>query len=55
MMTVQKCLDCLKNEIHSVVFAVVGDDGKPCTCVIDIMLAENERLYFLSGKGKRLL
>lgn len=52
MMTVQKCLDCLKNEIHSVVFATVGDDGKPYTCVIDVMLAENEKLYFLTAKGK---
>ncbi len=43
----------LKNEIHSTVFAVVDKNGQPKTCVIDIMLCDDNSLYFITAKGKK--
>lgn len=42
----------LKDEIHSVVFATVDEDGLPEARVIDIMLVDEDSLYFLTAKGK---
>lgn len=43
----------LKDEIHTVVFATIDEEGLPDTRVIDIMLFDSEGLYFITAKGKR--
>ncbi|WP_075590174.1 4Fe-4S binding protein [Labilibacter marinus] len=45
-------LQILVEEIHSVVVATVDDNGLPATRVIDIMLHDDESVYFLTAKGK---
>jgi Uncharacterized conserved protein len=45
-------LKLLQKEIHSTIIATVDSDGKPVTCVIDIMLCDEQGLYFLTAKGK---
>ena len=47
-------MDCLKllREIKDCAFATVGRDGLPKNRVIDVMLVEEERLYFLTARGK---
>ncbi len=42
----------LKDEIHSVILATTDDNHNPVTCVIDMMLADENGLYFLTAKGK---
>ncbi|MBR7006189.1 MAG: hypothetical protein IKH98_04705, partial [Candidatus Methanomethylophilaceae archaeon] len=37
---------------HSTVVATVDSDGLPVTCVIDMMYADENGLYFLTAKGK---
>lgn len=39
-------------DIHSTVFAALDDKGLPQTCVIDLMLADEKGLYFLTARGK---
>lgn len=39
-------------DIHSTVFATIDDKGLPQTCVIDLMLADEDGLYFLTARGK---
>ncbi len=51
-MTTQEILDILQRDIHSTVFATVDDQGLPQTCVIDLMLSDEEGLYFLTARGK---
>ena len=51
-MTPQNILQILQSEIHSVVFATLDEQGLPQTCVIDLMLAEEDGLYFLTARGK---
>ncbi len=51
-MTVSQILSFLQKEIHSTVFATVDDAGLPRTCVIYLMLADENGLYFLTAKGK---
>jgi uncharacterized pyridoxamine 5'-phosphate oxidase family protein/Pyruvate/2-oxoacid:ferredoxin oxidoreductase delta subunit len=45
-------LKILKDEIHSTVFATVDSQGLPVARVIDIMLADDNSLYFITAKGK---
>lgn len=45
-------LKILKNEIHSSVMATVDENGLPVTRVIDVMLVDDNTLYFLTAKGK---
>lgn len=52
-MTTTDILNLLQKEIHSTVFATVDRDGMPQTCVIDLMLLDENGLYFLTAKGKR--
>lgn len=52
-MTVNEILNKLVNEIHTTVVASNDLNGNPITCVIDMMLTENEKLYFLTAKGKK--
>lgn len=51
-MTTQEILDILQADIHSTVFATLDEHGLPQTCVIDLMLADDDGLYFLTAKGK---
>lgn len=51
-MNTKDYLSILRNEIHSVVMATTDNDGHPVTRVIDIMLADDTTLYFLTAKGK---
>ncbi|WP_417081872.1 4Fe-4S binding protein [Mobilibacterium timonense] len=47
----QKCLDILR-EIKDVAFATVDENGKPQVRIIDVMIVEDEKLYFCTGRGK---
>lgn len=51
-MTIEKILTFLKNNIHTVIMASNDEAGNPITCAVDIMLYENEKLYFLTARGK---
>lgn len=51
-MTTVEILDLLQQDIHSTVFATVDEKGLPQTCVIDLMLADENGLYFLTARGK---
>ena len=51
-MTALEILTILQRDIHSTVFATVDDSGLPQTCVIDLMLADENGLYFLTARGK---
>lgn len=51
-MTAQDILEFLQSRIHSTIVATVDDDGLPVTCVIDMMLADADGLYFLTARGK---
>ena len=44
-MKAQKYLDILR-EIKDVAFATVDENGKPQVRIIDVMIVENEKLYF---------
>ena len=39
-------------EMRDVVFATVAEDGTPRARIIDVMLVEGEKLYFLTAAGK---
>ena len=45
-------LKILKEEIHSTVIATVDREGLPVARVIDIMLVDDNSLYFITEKGK---
>lgn len=45
-------LKVLVEEIHSVVVATVDENGLPSTRVIDMMLYDDNGIYFLTAKGK---
>lgn len=51
-MKTKEYLRILKEDIHSAVIATVDGSGRPVTRVIDIMLADEDSLYFLTAKGK---
>ncbi|BCN30965.1 4Fe-4S binding protein [Anaeromicropila herbilytica] len=51
-MEVKDYLRILRDEIHSTVFATVDDQGLPVARVIDIMLADEYSIYFITAKGK---
>ncbi len=51
-MTTTEILTILQRDIHTTVFATVDEQGLPQTCVIDLMLADENGLYFLTAKGK---
>ncbi len=51
-MTVKEYLEYIVQQIHSVVVATVDEDGLPVACVIDMMYADENGLYFLTAKGK---
>ena len=45
-------LTILVEDIHSTTVATIGVDGHPQTRVIDMMLWDENGLYFLTAKGK---
>ena len=45
-------LRILVEEIHSTTIATIGADGHPQTRVIDMMLWDDQGVYFLTAKGK---
>lgn len=47
----QKYLTLLR-EIRDVAFATVSEDGKPQVRIIDVMIVEDEKLYFCTARGK---
>lgn len=51
-METAEILRILREEIHSAVFATVDEQGFPATRVIDIMLTDEDSLYFITAKGK---
>ena len=50
-MNVQRCLEILR-EVKDVAFATVDEKGLPQIRIIDVMLVENEKLYFCTARGK---
>lgn len=50
-MNTEKCLQILR-DIKDVAFATVDTDGLPQIRIIDIMLVENEKVYFCTARGK---
>lgn len=51
-MNTRDYLKILQKEIHSTVFATVDENGLPQARVIDIMLVDDNSLYFITAKGK---
>lgn len=50
-MNADRCLKMLR-EIKDVAFATVDENGKPQVRIIDVMSAEDEKLYFCTARGK---
>lgn len=51
-MNTKDYLQILQKEIHSTAFATVDDKGLPQVRIIDIMLVDDNSLYFLTARGK---
>jgi len=49
---VENYLKILTDDIHSVTIATIDSEGHPQTRIIDIMLWDNNGIYFLTAKGK---
>lgn len=45
-------IDYLVNSIHSTIIATIDSNNHPITRVIDMMLYDEEGIYFLTAKGK---
>lgn len=52
MMNTHDILKTLQKDIHTTIIATVDHQGNPYTCAIDMMLLEDETLYFLTARGK---
>lgn len=50
-MNAQDCLQILR-DVKDAAFATVGEKGLPQVRIIDVMLVENEKLYFCTARGK---
>ena len=48
----QDYLELLVENIHSTTIATIGADVHPQTRVIDMMLCDEQGVYFLPAKGK---
>ena len=44
----------ISDVIHTTIVATVDDEGLPVTAAIDMMLSDEDGLYFLTAKGKSL-
>lgn len=45
------CLQFLR-EVRDVAFATIDEDGQPAVRIIDVMMVEDGRLYFVAARGK---
>lgn len=50
-MNAQDCLQILR-DVKDVAFTTVDENGLPQIRIIDVMLAENEKIYFCTARGK---
>lgn len=50
-MNAQDCMNKIR-EIKDVAFATVDENGKPQVRIIDVMIVEDEKLYFCTARGK---
>ncbi len=50
-MNAQDCLNILRG-LKDVAFATVDENGFPQVRIIDVMIVENEKLYFCTSRGK---
>lgn len=50
-MNTQNCLQILR-DVKDAAFATVDEKGLPQIRIIDVMLAENEKIYFCTARGK---
>ena len=50
-MNAQNCLRILR-DVKDVAFATVDEKGSPQVRIIDVMLVENEKVYFCTARGK---
>ena len=50
-MNVKRCFEILR-QIKDVAFATIDENGLPQIRIIDVMLVENEKLYFCTARGK---
>ncbi len=50
-MNAQDCLQIFRDIKHAA-FATVDEKGLPQVRIIDVMLAENEKIYFCMARGK---
>lgn len=50
-MDAKRCLEILR-EVKDVAFATVDEKGLPQVRIIDVMIVENEKLYFCTARGK---
>ena len=50
-MNAQDCMNKIR-EIKDVAFATVDENGKPQLRIIDVMIVEDEKLYFCTARGK---
>lgn len=50
-MTAEACIKLLR-EIKDAAFATVDEEGHPQVRIIDVMIAEGEKLYFCTERGK---
>lgn len=50
-MNAKDCLQILRN-VKDAAFATVDENGLPQVRIIDVMLAENEKIYFCTARGK---
>ena len=51
-MTTKDYLHILQTDIHTTIFATLAADGHPQVRAIDVMLADENSIYFLTAKGK---
>lgn len=51
-MKTSEILNILQKDIHTVIIATVDEKDHPITCAIDLMLYEDDTLYFLTARGK---
>ncbi|WP_066685614.1 4Fe-4S binding protein [Christensenella intestinihominis] len=42
----------MMREMKDFTFATLDEDGRPATRIIDVMLVDDDRLYFLTARGK---
>lgn len=54
-MNTHEILKVLQEDIHTVIIATTDQKGYPYTCAIDMMLLEDESLFFFNSERKSVL